>query len=149
MTEGGSERLVVNGQSLEVVGASELLAFASRQAPLNAFEHWLSWTAAFITRSAGAFALARYEVGPKRRSVWLVLANVEGTWTRVQLLSLSCAKCGAQVLGATPDCSDLYIGLPDKWDVLDATLKLRTQNCPQCGAKLPVRFVWAQLDDEQ
>lgn len=98
-----------------------------------------------LSRRYPAFALAFRASSPLKKS-WLICMLLQTTSgpQRVHIEHLKCDVCAWYGPTANPMLPDLYIGIPDKWDLIRAAERHPVRPCPKCGSKLPRHPIWTE-----
>lgn len=87
----------------------------------------------------------RQKPGPNSLNpiVFLVLGS---RFERVHLEFARCGTCEWSGTAATPIVVDLYLGLPNRQELLKSTYLLPEAPCPRCGTQLPGyrHYIWTE-----
>jgi hypothetical protein len=99
----------------------------------------------FTKYHADEFKLGLCKDGPYA-NVWSVvcLFRTDDGWQRVHVEQVQCAGCGQQWTIANPTVTELYLGVPQKWDSLARAFARERVRCRQCGSDLPRFGIWAE-----
>lgn len=90
--------------------------------------------------------LRRLVIGKSKDLLPLLLFRMGERWQRVSTEGPACTVCGWMGFAATPLSSDLYLGLPNRSELLKATAELPEVPCPRCGSQFPGyrHYIWTE-----
>lgn len=109
----------------------------------------LSWGLEFCGKHRPIFRVCLYKPGPNSK-IWFhcVLFGANQPWQRVHIEHLRCEHCGWSGDAANPSIMDLYLGVPDKVQAIQASRRFPVLPCPKCGRSLPPRTpIWVDRTD--
>jgi hypothetical protein len=100
----------------------------------------------FAERNSGfRCAITKQQIGIIKE-VWIpfLFYEVNEGWQRVAIERTECTKCGWEGNIANPTLPDLYLTLPERFELMSESTDLERVGCPNCNGKLKRFAIWVE-----
>ncbi|MCB5951016.1 hypothetical protein LI951_02940 [Enterococcus sp. BWT-B8] len=92
------------------------------------------------------FVCGLIKVKIANKDMWLPMLffDVSGQWQRVHLENSFCTNCNWKGIIANPTDPDLYLALPERFELMRKSAELKRATCPVCQGEIARFAIWAE-----